>query len=408
MLRVGVLVGLCLACAPPLLYWRAAGAHLAAEATTRAESLARPIGILAINQPGLWRYNLDKVVRATAAHREVGALGQVRVTDCDGATIFSSAELGVARPDAVGPLGWAPVTVVGGVAAWVAVQMDAGPSRRRTAKVALAALLVGLVLGGLVYVLPVRAVRAQAVEVEVLLERVAVADASLHSANRDLHRRVQEAVVQAHHLSERVLSIQESERRRIARDLHDTVGQQLAGLRYGLERAVRHPEEAAERIEGALTAGDGALTELRHAIYDLRSPELDEGGLVGAVRAITERFELRTGLPVSLRHEGEIACPDPLAAGLLRIVQEALSNIARHAEAEEVGVVLCLEAARITLEIVDDGRGFVSTAARTGTGLDGMAERARFLGGTLTVDSQPGSGTRLVVVVSDGSPGAQG
>ena len=159
----------------------------------------------------------------------------------------------------------------------------------------------------------------------------------------------------------------------------------------------RAPAEPA--LDGARSATREALAELRVAIDDLRPARLDSRGLVASLRDVLERFELRAGVEASLRHVGEGVSDPALAAGLLRVTQEALTNVARHAEASEVGVVLTVGGDAVVLAIQDDGVGFDPSAPRVGHGLSNLHDRVTLLGGTITVDAAPGRGTAIRVIV---------
>lgn len=394
--RLCVLAGLALALLPPALYYGVSRGQLGHRARARADGLAAPISRLAAQQPRLWRYNLIKVVQATSSQRDVGDLGQVRITDCAGSPLLEGADLRLGGGDGGGPAGWAPVVAYGQVAAWVSVRIDASAERRNMLLIALGSSLMGLLLGLYLYAFPVREVRAQATELERLLEQLAAAEARLSSANSDLQIRVREAVAATRALSERVLSIQEAERQRIARDLHDGLGQQLTALRLTLERS-RLGEH--ERLEDAVTLCADILTALRHAVFDLRPLELDTEEVTEALRATAERFELRTGIATSFRLEGAKVHALPLATGLLRVLQEALTNAARHGQATEIGVRLEIGERQLELTVHDDGCGFLPEAAPRGVGLTSMAERVDYLGGQLAVISAPGAGTTVRVLV---------
>lgn len=394
--RLCVLAGLALAVLPPALYHGVSRSQLGHRARARAEGLAGPISRLATRQPQLWRYNLVKVVQATSIHGDGGELGQVRITDCAGATLLDGAALRLGSGDGGGPAGWAPVLAYGHVAAWVSVRIDAGGERRNLLLIALAASLMGLLLGLYLYNFPVRQVRVQATELERLLAQLAAAEALLSSSNTDLQRRVQDAVAATRALSERVLSIQEAERQRIARDLHDGLGQQLTALRLTLERS-RLGEQG--RLEDAVALCGDILKTLRHAVFDLRPLELDTEEVAEALRATAERFELRTGIATSFRHEGAPLHALPLATGLLRVLQEALTNSARHGQATEIGVRLEVGPERLQMTVRDDGCGFEVGRAPRGVGLTSMAERVDYLGGQLELTSAPGEGTTVRVAV---------
>ena len=397
MLPVSIVVGMVVALSPPLLYWRVAGEQLRTQAREEAAAIARAVDGVALKQPFFWRYNLYKLVGATAGHRSAAPLGEVRITDCAGGTLLSGTELGLGSGRTGGPAEWAPVAPRGRVIAWAEVTMDPAGLHAAVTRIAVTSTTVGSGLALLLFLFPTRVVRRQAGILGETLERLAAAEKGLVDANQDLRRRVDEAVREVRALSERVLSIQEEERGRMARDLHDSVGQLLTGLQIELGLIERRPDEAAQRAGDALDLCERTLVELRRVVRDLRPIELESGGLTEALRACAERFEVRTGVVTAFRHEGGEVRGDALSTCLLRVLQEALTNVTKHADALEVAVVFKVEPSRVALEVRDDGKGFDPGAPGAGAGLRSIRERVRFEGGTASVESAPGRGTRVVV-----------
>ncbi len=204
----------------------------------------------------------------------------------------------------------------------------------------------------------------------------------------------------------RVTAAQEEERRRIARELHDGVGPTLAGVNIRLRTARKmlerdhHP--AAEEVDELAEQVQESIQDLRRLIYDLRPAALDELGLVPAVREYVARYQVEQGLEVSLSlPETDLRMPVALETALFRILQEALNNVARHAQARRVEVALWRDGGTVTLQVADDGRGFDPQAERDGMhiGLWSMRERVRQLGGQFVVESAPGAGTRVKAVI---------
>ncbi len=196
------------------------------------------------------------------------------------------------------------------------------------------------------------------------------------------------------------------ERTRLAREIHDTLAQQLTGIVLELEAADTLLNRGSERrakssVEKARELARGALQEARRSVWNLRPAPLSASGLVAAIGHEVEAWEERTGIPARFKARAVPAHPalSPTAeVALLRIGQEALSNAARHGKPEHVDVELRAHAQELVLSIRDDGVGFdpAATAPREDCfGLDGMAERARNAGGTLTVVSTPGQGTTV-------------
>ena len=194
-----------------------------------------------------------------------------------------------------------------------------------------------------------------------------------------------------------------AERQRMARELHDTLSQGLAGLILQLEAADAHlskerPERAQEIIAQAMEQARATLANARRAIGDLRSSADDFDGLEQALGAEVKRFENATGLPCELAVQLSSEPPSPIVETGMRIVSEALTNVARHAQASHAWVRVEGNAAQVCLEIRDDGQGFDLEAIEAGHyGLLGMRERARLVGGTLDVVSEKGGGAAIKV-----------
>jgi signal transduction histidine kinase len=212
----------------------------------------------------------------------------------------------------------------------------------------------------------------------------------------------------------RVTAAQEEERQRIARELHDGVGPALASMSHRL-RAVREllddqqplPAAAAAEIEELAGLAADYVRDIRRLIYDLRPAALDELGLVPALRDYLLRRQREQALDIGLRAaEGE-RLPAPVEIALFRIVQEAVNNAVKHAQAGTVQVSLARETAGVRLRIADDGLGFDPQAPRPSkhVGLWSMRERVEQLGGDFEVTSAPGQGTTLTAWVPLGEEG---
>jgi signal transduction histidine kinase len=206
-----------------------------------------------------------------------------------------------------------------------------------------------------------------------------------------------------------VTAAQEEERQRIARDLHDGVGPALASLNLRLRTAgklVRPNPAAAQELKELAELTQANIQDIRRLIYDLRPAVLDELGLVAALQEYVARYRQEQGLFVTLNlPDGKDRLPAHLETTLFRVIQEALTNAARHAKAKHVEVALDWDAAQVTLRIADDGQGFdlreAAARAKGGQhlGLWSMRERIEQLGGRLQVDSQPGRGTTIQATV---------
>jgi PAS domain S-box-containing protein len=201
-------------------------------------------------------------------------------------------------------------------------------------------------------------------------------------------------------LSQRLVEVQENERRYIARELHDEIGQALTGLKLVLDMTARSPgENVGESLCEALTLVDGLMTQVRDLSLDLRPTMLDDLGLLPALLWHCGRYTDQTGVHVDFRHtnlEGRRFDPK-LETAAYRIVQEALTNVARHADVDRVMVRLWVEQDTLNVQIEDRGAGFDPEQVQDAesSGLVGMRERAVLQGGELTIESAPGTGTRL-------------
>jgi two-component system sensor histidine kinase UhpB len=195
-----------------------------------------------------------------------------------------------------------------------------------------------------------------------------------------------------------VLRAQEEERRRLARDLHDEVNQALTAILLRLEALSQAaPPELCSELSELKRLVNQAMSELLQLARQLRPTALDDHGLLPAMASQVKRFEAQTGIKAELTASASSASlqPDEEIA-VFRIAQEALANVARHADAREVSVGLRTDGPGVELTVRDDGRGFEpSRPVGNGLGLGGMAERARLVGGELTIESRPGEGTEL-------------
>jgi two-component system sensor histidine kinase UhpB len=196
------------------------------------------------------------------------------------------------------------------------------------------------------------------------------------------------------------LQAQEEERSRLARDLHDEVNQALTAILLRLEALSQAaPRELVDELTELKRLVNQAMGELLQLARQLRPTALDDHGLLPAMQSQVRQFTAQTGIETDLRTNGDgnaLAADEETA--VFRIAQEALANIARHAQARRVEIDLHT-AEGVELTVRDDGRGFDTSTESTGLGLNGMAERARLVGGELTIESIPGAGTELCLKV---------
>jgi len=199
----------------------------------------------------------------------------------------------------------------------------------------------------------------------------------------------------------RVVEAQELERRRLARELHDQTGQELTSVLLGL-KAVEEAKSDAERAEALAAVREQVvetLHDVRRLAVELRPKALDDFGLVPALELLRDTFAGQTGMRVDLESQIRERLATNVETALYRIVQEALTNIVKHAQASAVSIVLARSGGGITAVIEDDGRGFTPDGGGEGLGLLGMGERLALLGGKLKVESSPGAGTTIVAEV---------
>lgn len=317
-------------------------------------------------RPQLWCYGAVKLGERLSA----AGLGQapLRVVDGDGAVVPIDLDVSAAPR---WPLwGKVEVAVDGRRAATVWIAADQRPLVASTAELAFAFALLALGLGVVLYQLPVRAIARAERRIANLLGRLA-------------------------------LTLQEEDRRRIARDLHDGAGQAITAARLELSalKSQGFPQPLLDKIAHQL---DEALDEVRRSTQALAPPALAELGLGRALERHCEAFSDAAGLAVSCDVGADLP---PLGADVetacYRIVQEALTNTARHAGATRAWVRLGSRDGRsLTLEVGDDGAGIsLGDAPSDGHGIEGIRERARLLGGEVALASAAGRGVQIEVTI---------
>lgn len=264
--------------------------------------------------------------------------------------------------------------------------------------------------------------------VEAML-RIQRAEAALRAAHNELEQRVRERTTElsrinaalrdevatrqeaevtqrryAEHLrvlSLRLVEVQEAERRFIARELHDEIGQVLTGLKLQLDLCVPQASGALQQsVSDARGLVNDLMQQVRQLSLDLRPQILDDLGLLPALDWHFKRYTKQTNIRVDFQHNlTEPRLAEHLETAVFRIVQEALTNVARHANAGQVTIRLAAAVTHIALRIEDRGRGFAieQNPAGVSSGLAGMRERAELLGGTFTLQSSPSAGTSIAV-----------
>jgi signal transduction histidine kinase len=235
--------------------------------------------------------------------------------------------------------------------------------------------------------------------------------ASVAVENAILYEQMRASTVRMQTLSRRLVDVQETERREIARELHDEAGQALVSLRFGLrlmERELEQGENVRERVAELVERTDAVIENLHRLAADLRPVSLDHVGIDAALRQYVETAITSPATMVRYKARGFTAqrLPSEVETALFRIAQEAMTNVARHAAASRVDLLLEHHGDRVQMVIEDNGVGFDSRRVWDGDqiGLIGMRERAEGLGGRLTIETEVGKGTTIVVEVPSVDP----
>ena len=216
----------------------------------------------------------------------------------------------------------------------------------------------------------------------------------LRQANRNLQ-----------HLTSRLISAQEEERRRISLELHDEAGQYLTALKLSLsvtrDLIPIEQEKARNQCEAAIQLTTTTMDKLRSLAHMLRPPALDMIGLDEAIKDSCNLAARQSGIQIDYNGLVEDCLPEPIQITIFRMVQEGLTNIVRHSNASQAAVRIFKRADTLIVEIQDNGCGFNrgSATQSRGLGLIGMQERLDAVGGKLSISSQPGNGTRLVTTI---------
>ncbi len=245
---------------------------------------------------------------------------------------------------------------------------------------------------------------------ELTLLKGASDEAALAIANARLYHALQQEERARAQLLHKVISAQEDERMRIARELHDETGQSLSALMLGLDVAqiimTEDREQAAAHLQDMKAIAEGMLRNTRRLIADLRPSLLDDLGLVPAIAWYGEQRLNALGIALEMKETNlRERLPRTVETALFRVVQEGITNVIRHANAKRVVIVLARQDGHLALEIADNGRGFdpqilhSNDAEGKGLGLRGMQERVTILGGEFDLRSAPGNGTVITVRV---------
>jgi signal transduction histidine kinase len=435
MLPLAVLLAVLVSLSAPLAYFALAARGLRARAHATATQAAAAISREIAERPVLWRYDSLKLIAHIRAYTEGTGVARIEVVDRSGVRVpLDDAPL--AGPPGDARLLWesAPIVLNEQVAGhvWAGAVLADARGGALLLLVPFGALGVGL--AALIYFIPGRAMARAERRIVALIARLEHSQAALARFNQTLEQQVAErsSELQAAYeqlrakeehlrvLSSRAVLLQEAERRVIARELHDSAGQALTAIRINLQiiaQLAQVPEGLSEgtgvsaaaaqkvaRLAGrTLTIADATLEEIRRAVSMLGPAILDDVGLPAAIQRLCDDFGERSDLTIAC----ELA--ELPAAGLspaiesvcYRVVQEALTNVARHAHASEVRVRLALDQRTVRLEVRDNGRGFDPAVPRPpgpgGRGLVGMRERVELLGGALRIAAAPGAGACVSV-----------
>lgn len=242
---------------------------------------------------------------------------------------------------------------------------------------------------------------------------------TMRQSHSQLELLVLERTVALQTLSQRLLRVQDEERRRVARDLHDSTGQTLTALKLSvalLRQRLENDERTRKELSDIALLADQALQEIRTTSYLLHPPLLDEAGFASAARWYVEGFAQRSGVKVRADFSPEVErLPDVIETALFRVLQESLTNVHRHSGTSEVDVRFWRAAQTVILEVRDYGRGVpkellrrLGSARSSGVGLAGMRERVNELKGDLEIASaDPGTRLRAIVPLFSQAASAQ-
>ena len=385
MLPLAVLLAVLVSLSAPLAYFTLTARTLRTRAHATAVQVADAIGREIQDRPVLWRYDSLKLLAHIRAYTEEPSIARIEIADPDGARVRLDPEP-IGDPAPGGLLLWesAPIKLNAQVVghAWAGAVLDEARAGALLLLIPFGALGVGL--AALIYFIPGRAMaRAE--------RRIAASQAALARFNQTLEQQVAERSlelrgaydqlqakeVRLRELSSRAVLLQEAERRIIARELHDSAGQALTAIRINLQIIAQLAQpgtkdmsaetglspKLADKVAGlagrTLTIADATLEEIRRAVSLLGPAILDDVGLVAAIQRLCDDFGERSDLRIDC--ELDLPARSGLSPALesvcYRVAQEALTNVARHAEATQVDVRLALHSHTVHLEIRDNGRG---------------------------------------------------
>ncbi len=363
MIPLVLTTALIVAIAAPAAFYAQKARELSGEARVAAGRVAALVSEAARERPRLWRYDSAKLLERIAAEG-LDRVPRIVIHDAHGAEVLSAG-----KPDrAAKHVLWARAAadddrrLAGEV--WVAV--DLAPLIAGTVELSVGFAVLAALLAAVLFLVPMRTIRSAERRIETLMGQLA-------------------------------LTLQEEDRRRIARDLHDGAGQALTAARLQLLALRKHGPES-KTLDQIAAHLDEALDEVRRSTTALLPPALAELGLRGAIERHCCSFADAAGLAVHCELEALPAMPMNVETALYRIVQEALNNTARHAGATSAWVRLEASGGSLRLEVGDDGVGLTDAAI----GLDAIRDRARLVGGTVrVVDGDRGVRVQVTTPIGD-------
>jgi len=392
---------------------------LEVQAHESAGQVAEVIRREAEQRPRLWQYDTPKLLAHLRTYSGRDHIKRIDVVDAQGRLIDPNEAEAAATTSGTALL-WqsAPVVLGDEIVGTVWVAVDATQVRRDALRMLLPFALLGALLAGLMYWLPLRAMGSAETRVRTLLDRLRVSQTALATLNENLEhtvdtrsselskalRELQDKERGLRELAARAVGMQEAERRAIARELHDSAGQSLTAIRIHMQligdlvRKEGEANRASDLTTRTLGMVDLTLEEIRRAVNTLGPAVLDDVGLAAAVERVCDDGAEVLGIPVDSRVDlGDSPLSAALETTAYRLVQEAMTNISRHAQASEVRVRVTVEGAEVHVAVHDDGKGFDAGDVAIGRsrGLVGMRERVELLGGRLWLESAVGEGTTV-------------
>ncbi len=376
----------------PVLWLSFTVTELRLQANAAAAQLAERIGRESDEQPELWRYDSLKLLQNARPMLANSDLAAVRLVDHNGVSLDALSEEGAEQQTLV----WQAFPVqVGGAAqghVWVAASLGRA---LRTASILLAAFgLLAAGLGVLLWRVPLHAVRSAEQRLSELWDQREASRQALQRHNEELEVQVAGRTAELRAMSARATNVQAAERKALARELHDELGQTLTGLRLRLQVAAN----ADPSLGTGVALVDKAIEGVRRAVLSLAPASLDELGLAQAIARLCEGVQESHGIAVAYATNLQAEATDAaVELAAYRITQEALTNVVRHSGAHRVEVSLTVTAESMSLLVCDDGKGIGAAPPRAG--LTSMRERAALLGGTLQATAGDGGGTRIEAVL---------